>query len=80
MAAEWVSRRQLADRWDLPVGTLNQWGSQGKGPRYARFGKHVRYRLVDIEAFENAQLDASANTLRSNDPVSAIDRSVANAV
>lgn len=57
----WLTRRELAARQKLPVATLAQWASQGKGPRYARFGRHVRYRLSDVVAWENA------NTMQSAD-------------
>lgn len=49
----WLTRTELAEREKLPVATLAQWASQGKGPRYARFGKHCRYRLSDVIAWEN---------------------------
>ena len=51
----WLTRQELADRWKMPTASLNQWACQGKGPRYARFGRHVRYRLNDVIAWENAQ-------------------------
>lgn len=51
----WLTRPELAEREKLPVATLAQWASQGKGPRYARFGRHCRYRLSDVIAWENAQ-------------------------
>lgn len=53
--SEWLSRKELADRWGLPVATLAQWGSQNRGPRYAIFGRHCRYRLADITEWEDAQ-------------------------
>ena len=53
---EWISRLDLAGRWRMPVATLNQWACQGRGPRYAKFGRHVRYRLTDVIAWENAQI------------------------
>lgn len=56
----WLTRPELSDRIKVPLTTLNQWGSQGKGPRYARFGRHVRYRLSDVIAWENAQFDGDA--------------------
>jgi hypothetical protein len=52
--AIWITRRELASRQNLPVATLAQWASQGKGPRYAKFGGLVRYRLADVIAWENA--------------------------
>lgn len=51
----WLTRAELAAREKLPVATLAQWASQGKGPKYARFGRHCRYRLWDVIAWEEAQ-------------------------
>ena len=53
----WLSRRELADRYGLPIKTLAQWASKGSGPRYARMGRHVRYRLSDIIEWEEKRLD-----------------------
>jgi hypothetical protein len=59
----WLTRPELASRQKLPPATLAQWASQGKGPKYAKFGRHVRYRLADVVAWENA------NTVsRTDDP------------
>lgn len=52
----WLSRRELADRLGLPVKTLAQWASMGAGPRYARMGRHVRYRLSDITDWEGERM------------------------
>ena len=46
-----------AERVGLPVKTIYKWRSEGKGPRGFRAGKHLRYRLEDIEAWEQEQLD-----------------------
>jgi len=35
----------------LNRGTLRNWRSQGKGPRYFRVGRKVIYRPQDIEMF-----------------------------
>jgi len=53
----WLSRQDLADRYGLPVKTLAQWASKGTGPRYARMGRHVRYRLSDVIEWETARVD-----------------------
>lgn len=59
----WITRSELARRLRLPEATPAQWASQGKGPKYAKFGRHVRYRLADVIAWENA------NTVpRADDP------------
>lgn len=53
--AIWISRKQLAERYDIPEKTPAEWATKGTGPRYARFGKHVRYRLIDVTEWEEAQ-------------------------
>ena len=50
----WITRPELAERLQIPPKTPAQWATQGKGPKYARFGRHVRYRLSDVIAWENA--------------------------
>ena len=39
----------------MSVKTAAEWASKGTGPRYAKFGKHVRYRLSDIIDWESRQ-------------------------
>src|SRR5437879_5181116 len=46
----WITRQELADRYGVPVKTPAQWASKGTGPPYAKFGRHVRYRLRDVVA------------------------------
>jgi hypothetical protein len=52
----WLSRKELAQRWNIPAQTLAQHACEGRGPRYMRIGRHVRYSLADIEAYEAAIL------------------------
>lgn len=55
---EWLIGSELAERWQLPERTIEQWRYLGKGPPYHRFGRHVRYRRADVEAFEAEQVVA----------------------
>jgi hypothetical protein len=34
----WLSRKELADRYGVPVKTPAEWASKGTGPWYAKFG------------------------------------------
>ena len=43
----------LAEREGVPLKTVYQWNSTGVGPRYLRIGRHVRYKLADVIAWEN---------------------------
>lgn len=51
----WLTRIQVAERLDIPPKTLAEWASKGTGPPYAKFGRHVRYRLSDLLEWEAAQ-------------------------
>jgi len=52
----WMTRAEVADRLRVPESTLAIWASKGRGPSYAKFGRHCRYRLQDIEAWEEQQI------------------------
>lgn len=52
---QWLTRAEVAERLRVPEKTLAQWASQRRGPKYARFGRHCRYRLSDVIAWENEQ-------------------------
>ena len=58
----WISRQELAERYGLPVKTPAEWASKGTGPRYARFGRHVRYRLSDVVDWERKQFAEGKRT------------------
>jgi hypothetical protein len=52
---KWLTRQQLADRYGLRVKTPAEWASKGTGPRYAKFGRHVRSLLSDVIDWERKQ-------------------------
>ena len=56
----WLTRSEVAERLRVPVRTLAQWAHQHKGPRYAVFGRHARYRLSDVIRWETAQFGDDA--------------------
>jgi hypothetical protein len=51
----WLTRKELSARIKVNLNTLNQWASLGKGPRFAKFGRHVRYAIADVLAWEQDQ-------------------------
>jgi hypothetical protein len=59
----WLSRQELADRYKVPPKTPADWASRGLGPKYALIGKHARYRLSDVIAWEATQLRDPAHRL-----------------
>lgn len=64
-ATVWLTRAELAARWRIPVQTLATWAASGKssgpqyGPKFSKLGRHVRYRLADVEAWEASQESSS---------------------
>jgi excisionase family DNA binding protein len=55
----WVGPEQLAEELGVPLRTIYAWRSTGKGPRAARFGKHLRFARADIDAWTEQQKDQS---------------------
>lgn len=41
---------------EVRPSTLARWRWAGRGPRYAKYGKVIRYRREDIDAFIQAHL------------------------
>lgn len=74
----WLSRQELADRFGLPVKTLAQWASKGTGPRYARMGRHARYRLSDVIDWETTRFgDNECDVARDHSLTNATSEQVA---
>lgn len=57
MTHKLLAPQELADFLAVPLGTLYQWRSRGGGPRAIRVGKHLRYRMTDVDAFLDANAD-----------------------
>lgn len=46
----------LAERWGTSTGRLANLRCAGIGPKYVKLGASIRYRLADIEAYEDARI------------------------
>lgn len=55
-----LTRQELAQRLGVPAQTLAGWKVKGYGPRSFRVGRYVRYRIEDVEEWEQEQVDAEA--------------------
>jgi excisionase family DNA binding protein len=55
----WMTRDEVAARLRVPPMTLREWAHKRRGPRYAKIGKHARYLLSDVVAWEKEQLGVS---------------------
>jgi excisionase family DNA binding protein len=58
--------KQLAMYLDVPVATLYAWRHRRQGPPGFRAGRHLRYRLSDVERWiaERLQETAAHNPMR----------------
>lgn len=51
----WMTRDEVSERLRITKSTLEGWASEGRGPKFAKFGRHARYRLSDVIAWEDEQ-------------------------
>lgn len=57
-----VSEAAASRLMSLSPATLRSWRSQGRGPRFARLGRRIVYRLPDLRRFLDESLDSDADT------------------
>ncbi|MGW5312966.1 helix-turn-helix domain-containing protein [Nocardia thailandica] len=53
----WLTSDEVAARLKVPQKTLAVWASNRNGPPFAKIGRYRRYRLSDLEAWEQSRLD-----------------------
>lgn len=46
----------LAIREQVPIKTVYMWNYKGSGPKALSIGRHVRYRLADVLAWEASRV------------------------
>lgn len=51
-----LSIRDLAERYGVAEITVRKWNQHGTGPRRMVLGRHVRYRLADVLAWEESRM------------------------
>ena len=50
-AVEFVDEVRLAARLGVSRSTLQSWRYSGRGPRWIKLGRLIRYRITDVDAF-----------------------------
>ena len=51
-----LNQIELSYRLGVSCRTLERWRWQGVGPKFIKIGGRVKYRLSDIEEFEQSRL------------------------
>lgn len=54
--ARLITVEELSESLQIPVATLYRWRSRGEGPQGIRLGRHLRYRLGDVDRWLDAHL------------------------
>jgi excisionase family DNA binding protein len=63
-----LTERQVAEQLGLSVATLRAWRHRGKGPRFLRLGRSVRYLPADVDEFVRASaVDTQSDSLSDDD-------------
>jgi excisionase family DNA binding protein len=63
-----LTERQVAEHLGLSVATLRAWRHRGKGPRFLRLGRSVRYLPSDVDEFVRASaVDTQSNSSSDDD-------------
>ncbi len=64
-----LSQEEAAAFLSISPRTLEKWRQTGEGPVYAKMGRRVAYRLLDLQAFVDERLGSSTldHTLRKPD-------------
>lgn len=58
-----LTEKELAARWQVNPGWLATLRSQRRGPVYRKIGFNVRYRLSDVEAYEDKHAVNTSGTV-----------------
>lgn len=48
-----LTPKELAERWKCSVCKLQRLRAQDRGPAYFHEGRTIRYRMEDVQRFEN---------------------------
>jgi excisionase family DNA binding protein len=56
----YLTTEQVAEYLSVPVNTLYQWRLRGTGPRAARVGRHLRWKLSEVDRWMEQQTHASS--------------------
>ena len=52
-----VTITEFAEYLGVPVKTIYEWRQTGRGPVCVRIGRHLKFRLSDVQAWLDSQRD-----------------------
>lgn len=58
---KFLNTKEAADFLDLKQNTLEVWRTLGKGPKFLKIGRAVRYRVQDLEEYIDKNIWSSTS-------------------
>ena len=52
-----LSPQDLSDLLMIPLATIYRWHSRGDGPKAMKLGRHLRYRMIEVERWLDSCAD-----------------------
>ena len=52
---QFLTAKELAERWRVHVNSVERWRREGKPPDYISINGKILYKLADIELLESAK-------------------------
>jgi excisionase family DNA binding protein len=65
MTSQFLDTKQAAQYLNLKKNTLEIWRLRGGGPAFVKFGRAVRYRKQDLDAYVERNLVSSTSQVRA---------------
>mgnify|MGYP000139974809 CR=1 FL=1 len=62
--SELLDEPRRAARLDVSRSTLQSWRYVGKGPRFIKLGRLIRYRNADVDSYLRAQTRGAMSVVR----------------
>jgi predicted DNA-binding transcriptional regulator AlpA len=57
-----ITPQELAENLGTTVGTLSQWRYLGKGPKFVKTGRSIRYRVADVTVWMQENTRSQSGT------------------
>lgn len=61
---QFLTRNEAAEYLNLKKTTLDAWATRGGGPMFCKFGRAVRYRKQDLDAFVEERMVSTTSQVQ----------------
>ncbi len=64
VGSDLLDEARLAARLNVSRSTLQSWRYRGRGPRFIKIGRLIRYRTTDVDAYLRSQTRGGLSVVR----------------